>query len=199
MLNLYTDVDDVLLKWTDGFKSFLKSKKITTNGEYPLQWDLSHWVNGPWKDLIKEFNNSEIFGQLEPYKDAVDVLAKIKNHGFKITAITACSNAPEILNIITKNLENHYGNIFENIHVIDIGHSKYDILNSLPGGFWVEDRIEGALDGVVSGHSCFILSRSHNVYLHHPNIIRVKSWAGVWSRIKMQLKKENHGLLRETN
>lgn len=191
MIELYTDVDDVALKWMEGFRAFITSKGISTNGAYPIQWDMSHWVNGPWKDLIREFNTSPAFGKLKPYRDAVDVLTQMKAKNFRITAITACSSSPEVHERRKQNLEKYFSGIFNDLITVDLGQSKYEILKKLTKGFWVEDRMENALDGLICGHTCFLMTRPHNLYQQHTDIVRVKSWNSILTRIDMQLESES--------
>lgn len=190
-MNLYTDIDDVCLKWMEVYRAFLTSKGVSTNGAFPIQWDMSHWVNGPWKDLIREFNSSPAFGKLKPYKDAIDILGKLKERNFRITAITACSANPEVHERRKQNLERYFENIFDDLITVDLGQSKHSILKSLPKGFWVEDRMENALDGLVCGHTCFLMTRPHNLYQQHNDIIRVKSWNSILTRINMQIENES--------
>jgi hypothetical protein len=188
--NLYTDIDDVCLKWMEGFRSFLISKDISINGSFPIQWDMSHWVNGPWKDLIREFNSSPAFGKLKPFKDAVDVLGQLKQNNFHITAITACSADPQVHERRWKNLEKHFDLIFDKLITVDLGQSKFEILKGLEPGYWVEDRMENALDGLICGHTCFLMTRPHNMYQQHSEIVRVKSWNGILTRINLRLEDE---------
>ena len=88
MKYLYTDVDDVLLQYFSSFKRYAAEHfGCSFNMAEPIQWDLSHWINGDWKAAIRSFNTSKFFGALEPFPDAVEAMRVLKND-FKIIAIS---------------------------------------------------------------------------------------------------------------
>jgi hypothetical protein len=171
---LYTDVDDVLFQYFRAFKIFASEQfGCTFKSEEPIQWDLTHWIDGPWKEAIRAFNVSDKFGQLEPFPDAVEAISELKQH-FKIVAISACEEESRDLRI--KNLKDVFGDAISDVHLVGLGQSKFKILSDMPKGIWVEDRMEGALDGMVIGHDTYLMNRSHNMYQSHPEVKKVDSW-----------------------
>lgn len=173
MKTLLTDVDDVLLNYMDSYKRYVEHCGYSFRYEEPVQWDLTHWVDGPWKELIKEFNSSKYFSQLEPFPDAVRAIKELK-YEYKIIAISACSKDSRHLR--ERNLKDVFGDAISDIHLVDLGISKYEILSSMPKSIWVEDRMEGAIDGMLCGHNTFLMNRSHNLYQEHPEVKKVDSW-----------------------
>ena len=179
MKRIYTDVDEVLLRWLDSFRDYVLDRGLAVNGDYPIQWDLSHWIKGPWKPMIEEFNQSPMFGQLLPFTDAAEVIPLLHERGYEIVAISSCSDKKQAYRDRKRNLHKYFDDCIAHLVTLDLGQSKHDTLGNLPPGLWVEDRMEGALDGMVHGHRSLLIDRPHNKYQRHPKVKRVKCWYGV--------------------
>lgn len=183
---LLVDVDECLLKWTDGFTKFLKNHHDIIPNRVRDDHEIYKWLeihpNEALK-LITEFNSSEYFSMLEPFDSAQEVLAKLSDEGFRFVAITSCSSDGIIEKMRRENLMYYFGNIFEEVHCLDFDDDKGRILSQYPKTFWVEDAVDWAERGADIGHSTFLIDHEHNKWLDDPRIIRVKDWNTIYKLI----------------
>lgn len=178
------DVDDVILHWTEAFRSFLEKKGVITTSKYPTQWDLTHWVGQPALPFIEEFNHSEDFEHLEADEAAIFYLNRLFNQGFLIHAITSCTDDPKAVQRRMDNLERHFGNIFEGVTCLPLRGCKEDALRKHQrGSFWVEDKLENAILGAKVGHRAMLIDRPHNRMEDHPEVTRCESWGTIYGLI----------------
>lgn len=174
------DVDDVLLHWTDGFRNYLKSKGIITTSKHPKEWDLTHWVGREALPFIEEFNHSEEFGKLEADLEAISSLQYLHGRGFPIHAITSCTDDKAAAVRRMTNLECHFGSIFEEVICLPLRGSKIDALRRYQrGSFWVEDKLENAIDGARVGHRALLIDKPHNQGGDHPQVTRCEGWGKI--------------------
>ena len=182
---IITDVDDVLLDWLKSFKRFLKTKNIETNTPELMNWDLRTWVKALPEEilpLVREFNNSKAFAKIPALEDAKEVLPRLRrSHDF--VAVTACARDEKTVRQRKNNLE-ILGIDFKDIHCVEIGEDKSEILKNYPESIWVEDKYEGALQGVKVGHKSFLINRSYNLHQNHDSLTKVSCWREIEKLIK---------------
>lgn len=155
------DCDDVLLDWNGGFRAFLRDKGVETDPAGPDDWSMDSWVGQPALPLIREFNGSEAFGNLEPLPGAIEFVADIANP----IILTSCSTDPVVVERRRNNVHWHFGPV--PIICLDLGASKKDVLNLLPVGTYYEDNVQHAQDGLDAGHDVYVFERSHNAKFRH--------------------------------
>ena len=175
---ILTDVDDVLLDWIGPFQEFLHAKGIMTNTPTLLDWDLSTWITLPdseIRQLVHEFNNSNYFHRLPAFKDAKSVIKDLaKTH--EIVAVTSCSRDNKIVTDRMKNLQVEFGINFHQVHCLNYGEDKKEFLSKYPPSFWLEDKLEGAVQGLSCKHMAKLVNRSHNQKTNHDEVQRIDSW-----------------------
>lgn len=175
---ILTDVDDVLLDWIGPFQDFLHAQGISTNTPTLLDWDLSTWIKLPDNDirrLVHEFNNSANFKTLPSFSDAKSVIRSLsKTH--EIVAITSCSRDSKIVQDRILNLKKEFGIDFHNVHSLNYGEDKKEFLSKYPSSLWLEDKLEGAVQGLSCNHLAKLVNRSHNQKDNHPEVERIESW-----------------------
>lgn len=182
---LLSDADDVLLDWINPFQEYLHSLGIKTKSPTLENWDLSTWVdlsNDEIRKLVHEFNNSPKFKSLPSFKDAKSVIRKLsKTHN--IVVITSCSRDNKIVMDRMHNLEKEFGIEFHKVHCLNYGEDKKEYLKLYPSSFWLEDKLEGAVQGLDCNHLPKLMNRSHNQNDHHPEVERIDSWHEVMKMI----------------
>lgn len=182
---LLSDADDVLLDWINPFQDYLHSLGIKTNSPNLKNWDLSTWINlsnDEIRKLVHEFNNSPKFKALPAFKDAKSVIRKLaKTHN--IVVITSCSRDNKIVMDRMHNLEKEFGIKFHKVHCLNYGEDKKEYLKLYPSSLWLEDKLEGAVQGLHCNHIPKLMNRSHNQNDHHPEVQRIDSWHEVMKMI----------------
>lgn len=177
---ILTDVDGVLLIYLDAFVLYMKHKGIFPSGPAPQNFDLGPWFgisNDQVMEEIETFNSGHWeFGTLKPHTGAVDAINTLKLHKFSLVAITSCSTAQTTIALRKANLYNVFGDVFDAVHVVDLGVSKRDHLANFEPSFWIEDKFSAAMDGIDYGHDCIIMDRPWNSKESHDKVTRCYSW-----------------------
>ena len=194
MDKILLDCDDVLLSWTDGFRGFLKKYHNIEVSGVPQSWDLSQWINLDRETtlrLVKQFNeDTDDFGKLKPIKSSELFLSELYDLGFSLTVITSCSDNIRCINNRKDNLENVFGNIFDDIICLPLGVSKGDYLKKFEPSFWVEDNYHNCLLGKELGHNGVIIRHDHNKNFEKECTANL-NWTEDWHEINDIISREN--------
>ena len=93
----------------------------------------------------------------------------------KITAQTSDIPAQEIRK---RRLEELFGDIFYNYHILDTGADKDDVLAEFHGTklYWIEDKPKNAQIGLNFGLKVLLYNHPYNQDFNHPEITRVNNW-----------------------
>ncbi len=132
--------------------------------------------------MISAFNDGEdgYFGLLKPMPGAVEALQSAHAAGREMTIITACSINPKVIAQREQNLLDVFGDIFRDIHAVDLKASKRDLLSGFQNMAWVEDKTENALLGAEVGHQSYLIRSSYNEKhesdVTHPLLTWVDGW-----------------------
>lgn len=160
------DCDDVLLDWMGGFRAFVeKITGVVPDPAGPNSWEMGEWLGMPDDiifELIRNFNASPDFGQLDARFDALLTLPAFHRMGHKLTVLTSCSDDPITVQRRRENLHAHFGDIFQQVICMPLRESKKNWLNILERGIWVEDNYKNGTLGHGCGHRTFMVRRCHN-------------------------------------
>ena len=173
---LITDADDTLVRWHKGFKDFLERKGILVKD--PTSWDIKTWVeHSDPQALVVEFNQSKDFGTLLPYPDALDMLPRFLDSGYRVAVVSSCGKDLETASQRLNNLVGAFGDIFHEIICLPLGASKYETLLKYPAGsIWVDDHGNAATAGADAGLKAHLLDRSHNKEHLDSRVVRIEDW-----------------------
>ncbi|MEE9572674.1 MAG: hypothetical protein V3W20_06500 [Candidatus Neomarinimicrobiota bacterium] len=190
---ILVDVDGVVLQWGWAFGAYIKNMGLVPE---------DHLVRPAYKvekilditrdeatDLIAEFHASDHFKHLEPYDDALHYVHKLADKGYKFVAISAAyqngTNEAKIYNNRYENLEKHYPDIFDDLHLVQMRASKDRFLKLYSNAYWVEDTLTNAITGIDVGHTSFFLDREEDPRNQgsHPDVITVKGWEEIYDYI----------------
>lgn len=196
MKQILIDCDDVLLHWLAGFRTWLRTeRRIETCAGGPHDWDMSAWLKVTSKEsqfLVAAFNSSPEFGNLRPYKQALDTLRKFSSRGFAVDVITSCGEDSLTVSRRVRNIVECFPNCFGEIHCLPLGVSKRALLSSYPNSYWIEDNYQNALIGLECGHKPFMLTRTNNLKFKqntHPDII----WCEDLNRVFREIINHSYG------
>ena len=163
-----TDVDDVALNWINGFR--LDAQKVLGHSitmESYTNWDMAAWLGvDDALPMVRTFNSSEAFGQLEAFPCALGIYPAMAAAGHPIVAITACADTDAAHSLRIHNLERVFGPIFEDVLFVPLGGDKTPHLRAAAEryglGLWLEDNHKNALAGANVGFETFMVRRGHN-------------------------------------
>jgi len=184
---ILTDVDGVLLDWSYAFDSWMMRHGFSLNN--PDAYLVSDRYNIKLHDAkwyAKVFNESAWIRKLPPFKDAIRYVRMLQaNHGFVFHVISSLSDDEYAQHLRTKNLRELFGDtIFEKYVYLDTGAPKTDILKQYENSecFWIEDRVENAIEGQNLGLRSIIMSHEHNKE-YDTDIKRVQNWKEIYEII----------------
>jgi 5'(3')-deoxyribonucleotidase len=182
---LLTDIDDVVLDWTAGFKHFVELKLGRTITGKPTTPTMEEWLGLTYPEirkLIDEFDrNNEDFGNLKSMRLSEIYLNKLKNDGYDIVAITASSTKPESMKRRKDNLLKEIGDIFTYIHFVNRSEEKREYLKLYKPTFFIEDKIANGLMAIEEGHKGIIMCQSTNGA--HENCYKNLTWVNNWKEV----------------
>jgi FMN phosphatase YigB (HAD superfamily) len=191
---ILTDADGVLVNWNNGFDKFMLSRGFpripNTDTDYSLA--LRHGITvHQAHECVREFNESRHIADLEPFADSVEYVIKLANHGFKFIVVTSISDHPDAHEYRTLNLEHLFGDVFEEIHCIEMGASKAHTLMQWADTeyFWIEDHMRQAEAGFEVGLKTILISHPYNSH-YKTDLFPIVSYETPWEEIYDMVCKE---------
>jgi len=180
------DIDGCLLNWLDSFIDYMKTQwGYTWNHELgePHQYDMAPHFGITHDEVVIHITNFNVgfwqFGALKPTDGAQDAMIKLSDMGYRFVAISSCSTDNRTVALRKANLYNHFGDIFDDVHCIDIHENKKSYLTKHQPTFWIEDNFNNCVDGLQYGHNCILVNRNWNENDHHDEITRFDEWSQI--------------------
>lgn len=166
LTNLLCDVDGVLLDWSSTFIEWAESRfgplppRTTKDPNFAHEWlgvdpDIGYRI-------IQEFQSTEALSHLPAYPDAVQRLRELRSRGFIITCVTTCGVQPILRERRTRNLVEHFGDIFSQIICLPVHSTKLSTLQAFQRGVWVDDATYHVDSGHQAGHLSFFMHRDQH-------------------------------------
>ena len=180
---LLTDVDGCVLDWHTGFIRFAQQLGfILEPSKLGESYDMSTWFEDMSRDqfinLCKLFNNSQFSNLCQPYKDAMIWLTRIaENH--RVEALTAFGDKPEQKEMRKQLLNAMFPNVFDEIHVIDLGECKKEYLKRLKPDMFVEDSLTHADSAKDLGIYTWVMPTPYNESDNHRYLDENRPWGHV--------------------
>lgn len=192
---ILTDADGVLVDWNTGFANWMASKgypqRPNTETEYSMA--IRHGITThEAHEFIKEFNESPAISDLKPFADSIPFVNKIAKLGFRFIVVTSISSHPNAKIHRTQNLKSLFGDVFDDIHCIEMGASKANILLENwadTGYFWIEDHMRQAEAGWEAGLKTVLINHPYNRHFVTDLFPRV-SFESPWEEIFNMVRKE---------
>lgn len=188
---ILTDADGCLVNWNKGFIKFMEEKGLpqipNTDHEYSIS--TRHNISTTRAmELVKEFNEGPHIEFLEPFADSVKYVNKLAQLGFRFIVVTSISSHPDAKIRRTKNLQNLFGNVFDDVHCIEQGASKANILLTWAdtGYFWIEDHMRQAEAGHEAGLRTILINHPYNSHYKtdlFPSVSYTTPWKEIYEKI----------------
>ena len=162
---ILTDCDGVLLDWLGSFDQWMleeHNKEVVNERVYCIG---GRYGESPQygKERVLEFNGSDAVDYLSPMPGAVRAVETLGAKGHTFDVITAFSDDPVRIEKRRELLEEHFGNVFGELHSHSFTTSKYPYLELYePGHIWIEDNAANAAIGQALGHRSFLLTHPYN-------------------------------------
>lgn len=135
---LITDIDEVLLDWSDSFDKFLR-EEYQYDGchlrDNPKRlWDVVGVHESDIGGVMAGHNDSPAFAYLDYKKDSAILKDNYKKFD-KIIAVTSCGSEASIQEKRIKNLKEKFGDIFDDIEFLDFLNPKHEALQRIKDTF----------------------------------------------------------------
>lgn len=174
------DVDEVLLSWAAGFRSYLLRTGHDVDPAGPFAFDMVDWIGVRSEEdvqaLIRQFNASPHFADLPPCPGAIDLVQDLVATGHRLHVITSCSADPRVALMRQENLRAVFGDVFEEVSCIPIHASKVPELSRRPPALWIDDRLSNVLDGIGAGHHGMMVASPQNGAMKSVALSKGVSW-----------------------
>lgn len=191
---ILTDADGVLCRWNTGFNKFMASNGILelpdTDTEYSIAIRYGITPQHAFA-LIKEFNEGPYIAELEPFADSVNYISRLADKGFRFIVVTSLSDSPHAKYHRSKNLQNIFGNVFDEINCLEMGINKTNELSRWKdsGYFWIEDHTQQAEAGHSVGLKPVLINHPHNAFYKtelFPSVSFEKPWEEIYRMIEIE-------------
>lgn len=193
---LLCDCDGVLLNWREGFIRFMLNRGYNPQPEYETAYLLGRYFNLSDDEFYRQveiFNSGRWeFGTLKAESGAVNGIAALAELGYSFIAISACSSSKQTFVLRRANLYNVFGDVFDEVHCLDLKDSKKSHLAYHEPTFWIEDKMSACLEGVEPGHKCILINRVWNKDQHDDRVERCHNWDAVVRYINTILDDQNN-------
>jgi len=189
---ILTDVDGVLLEWENHFSNWMlqrsyfndKGKKIypyTLLDDKENTYEMAERFGLTIPEIrkeIREFNKSAWMATQSPMLDSQTWVKLLHAEGWTFIPITSQTSDIPAQEVRKKRLEDLFGDVFYNYHILDTGADKDNALAEFhnTGLYWVEDKPKNALAGLNYGLKPIIIDHPYNRDFNHPDITRVNNW-----------------------
>lgn len=184
---ILTDVDGCLVNWNDAFSSFMENRGLPQLPDSDHEYSLAtrHGISiHEVMPLIKEFNEGQCIEFLKPFADSVEYVNKFADAGFRFIVVTSISSAPLAKHFRTLNLHSLFGDVFDEIHCIEMGASKAHILQTWADSnyFWIEDHMRQAEAGYEAGLKTILVNHPYNSH-YKTDLFPTVSYTTPWKEI----------------
>ena len=189
---ILTDVDGVLLEWENHFTNWMlqrsyfddRGKKVypytlLDNKENTYEMAERFGLTIPQiRKEIREVNKSAWMANQAPMPGSQTWVKLLHAEGWTFVPITSQTSDIPAQEVRKTRLEELFGDLFYNYHILDTGADKDDVLAEFhnTGLYWVEDKPKNALAGLNYGLKPILIDHPYNRDFKHPDIIRVNNW-----------------------
>ncbi len=195
---ILTDVEGVLLEWEKHFTEWMLQRSYfeTPVGEgyvgkkiYPYTlldnkentYEMAERFGLTKTEVrkeIREFNKSAWMATQPPMPGSQTWVKLLHAEGWTFIPITSQTSDIPAQKIRKRRLEELFGEVFYNYHILDTGADKDDALAEFhnTGLYWVEDKPKNAMAGLNYGLKVLLVDHPYNQDFNHPEITRVNNW-----------------------
>lgn len=186
---ILTDVDGVLLNWSQAFDVWMSKRVYEMNEEFKDEYDMTirySLSKTEAYDMVKTFNESASIRKLAPFRDAIKYVKKLhEEHGYVFHVITSMTLDEDAWELRIENLERLFGkNVFQKYMFCNVAAHKRDKLKQYQdsGLFWIEDNYDNCVDGEELGLEPILMNHPFNSQIE-TSIPRVNNWKEIYNII----------------
>jgi hypothetical protein len=182
---IITDVDGVLLDWSSEFDRWMLGLGHVRPDGSPTSYALSdHWNLPEWviNHLVKEFNESSYTAFIKPYGEAGHYVKRLADRGFRFATVTSFGGNSASRALRRFNLENIFGDVFDEHNIIELHGDKTPILKKWEGTeyWWLEDNINNAKKGLDLGLRPILMRHDHNLEYQDDDMLVANNWLEIY-------------------
>ena len=186
---ILTDCDGVLLDWVEGFSAWMEVRGFQRLPDYEYHYTIEKWYDLTHEEAMEHvsiYNASAGIGFLPPYLDSVKYVKLLNEvYGYRFIVITAMGHDPYAIELRKRNLQEVFGDVFDDVKVVGLLKSKREILELYEPTIWIEDKPSAAEEGHEVGHRTFLFEHGHNGDMSTSHgITRVHEWKEIYNEIK---------------
>jgi phosphoglycolate phosphatase-like HAD superfamily hydrolase len=181
---IIVDCDGVVLNWEYAFDIFMEEHGFTQVADANVIYNIGERYGidkAQGKKLIKMFNESAAIGFLPPLRDAVEVVTRMADEGWRFIAVTSLSTNKYAQKLRKRNLDKLFGKgTFITVTCLATGADKDDALAKYAGSgmYWVEDKPENALAGQKQGLKPILVEHGFN--MDNTDFPLAKNWKEIY-------------------
>lgn len=185
------DCDGVLLNWRDSFNRWAYRHQFVAEIDQWPRKDYSppQMLGGVEHKLMEVFNQTHFVSKLPPIEGAIEAIQAIHRAGYALRVVTAFSDEYESMVLRQQNLNNVFGNVFEEIVCLPIGSSKAAYLRRQPkDSYFIEDsahHLEEALEVGFEPGRLGLISQDYNT--HERSKYAGKIMLGSWPTFRRNI------------
>jgi len=187
---ILVDADGVIFNWEYAFNLFMEEHgfEMVDNAKLiyniGVRYDISEKQG---KTMIKHFNESAMIGFLPPLRDAQEYITRLADEGWNFICVTSLSTNKYAQKLRTKNIKKMFGeDTFTDFIYLGTGANKDKVLQQFEGSnmWWIEDKVENALDGAKVGLRPLVMEHGYN--MDDDRVRRVKNWEEVYEIVNAE-------------
>jgi 5'(3')-deoxyribonucleotidase len=174
---ILTDIDDTIVSFNSRYIHFLEDEghiELCPNTHDVL--DVSKDLLTDAETIINQFQETNFFSDLKPFKCAHTVLPVMKEHGYVVVGISAAQNTYMSLRNRKINMQRYFPDVFDDIIHVNHKNNKRQYLERFPESIWVEDLYENAVVGAECGHRSYYLLNGSTPIYRTDSVIQVENW-----------------------
>lgn len=163
------DCDEVLVQWQAGFRNWLaRTGRVARDPGAPPAGPFSTWLNVAHdvaQEWVAHFNDTPGTGfeNLLPVDGAVEAVRALREAGYRLHVLTACSADPHTIARREEHLASLFGDIFEEVRGVPLLGSKLAELQRHEPSIFIDDFAKNADCGKAAGHQSIIMQASHSM------------------------------------
>jgi len=187
---ILVDADGVIFNWEYAFNLFMEEHGFEMVDDAKLIYNIGVRYDIPEKQgktMIKHFNESAMIGFLPPLRDAQEYITRLADEGWKFICVTSLSTNKYAQKLRTKNIKKMFGeDTFTDFIYLGTGANKDKVLQQFEGSnmWWIEDKVENALDGAKVGLRPLVMEHGYN--MDDDRVRRVKNWEEVYEIVNAE-------------
>lgn len=164
--DLISDSDGVITDFSTAFHRFMES----VHGHFahvnePENYNFSDAYPqhpAPWQHIKEFINNTEFFGNMGLYPDAVSAIKSLHSAGVRVRIITSVGDSEEVKRARLNVYDREISAYIDDVTFLPLASSKSDSLRKYDSSFFLDDLAKECHGALESDHKPFLFHRRYN-------------------------------------